>query len=87
MYKKSAFPCSQCGECCRHIDRIPQLSAFDMGTGICIHLKNNLCEIYETRPEICRVDLMYEKYFSAQYTRDEFYTLNRIACKQIQKLR
>lgn len=78
------FPCSQCGECCRHIDKVPQLAEFDTGNGICVHLCGNKCDIYETRPEICRVDLMYEKYFAEQYTREEFYSLNERMCKDFQ---
>lgn len=27
----------------------------------CIHLVDNKCEIYENRPEICRVDLMIDR--------------------------
>ena len=85
MHKESGFPCSQCGECCRHIDLVPQLADLDLGNGICIHLKGNLCEIYWSRPEVCSVDLMYKKYFGSQYTRDEFYELNRAVCKNLQK--
>ena len=77
------FNCTMCGECCRHIDLIPQLSEFDDGTGTCIHLKNNLCDIYETRPDICRVDVMYEKTYSTIYSREDFYRLNEEACKQL----
>lgn len=64
MQQPKIFPCSKCGECCRHINLIPQLSEFDRGDGICIHLSGNLCDIYEQRPEICRVDVMYQKYYS-----------------------
>ena len=78
-----AFNCSKCGECCRHIGFIPQLSAFDNGNGVCIHLKGNLCDIYESRPDICNVETMYEKVYSKLYTRNEFYRLNEIACKKI----
>jgi len=35
------WECSKCGNCCRII--------------LCKYLKDNLCTIYETRPEICRV--------------------------------
>ncbi len=77
----SKFDCDGCGECCRHINYIPQLSDFDNGSGVCIHLVGNLCDIYENRPEICRVDVMYEKYYSAQYTREEFYSINQSVCK------
>jgi len=34
----------------------------DRGDGACVHLQeDNTCEIYETRPEICRVDAMFNK--------------------------
>ena len=71
----TAFPCSQCGECCRHIDRIPQLAPFDLGNGTCRYLKGNLCSIYESRPDICCVDTMYDRYFRTDFTRDDFYRI------------
>lgn len=77
------FPCLQCGECCRHIDRIPQLAQFDGGDGVCIHLKGNLCEIYADRPDICSVDRMYALYFHQFYTREKFYQLNLQGCKKV----
>lgn len=55
------FPCTGCGECCRHINRVEQLAVYDRGDGVCIYLSGNLCSIYKDRPEICRVDYMYEK--------------------------
>lgn len=81
------FQCSQCGECCKHINLIPQLTNFDNGFGICIHLKDNKCSIYEKRPEICRVDVMYEKYFADQFSREEFYHLNGKVCERLKELR
>ena len=78
------FKCCACGECCRHIGHIEQLRNFDNGNGVCIHLNGNLCDIYENRPEICRVDAMYEKYFSSIYSREEFYEINKKACDQMQ---
>ena len=63
MKNKEGFQCSACGECCRHIGKIEQLRAFDNGNGVCIHLKGNLCEIYENRPEIYDYDeIQYNKY-------------------------
>ena len=73
----------KCGECCRHIDQIPQLSEFDNGSGVCVYLKGNLCSVYSSRPEICNVDAMYEKVYSEQYSRQEFYRMNEYACQQI----
>ena len=79
------FDCSMCGECCRHINLIPELAEFDDGTGVCIYLQGNLCSIYENRPDICNVDVMYEKKFKTEYTKEEFYKINREACKEIMK--
>lgn len=87
MHEEIIFQCSQCGECCRHIDRIPQLAALDSGNGVCIHLNGYLCDIYSSRPEVCQVDAMYDKYYSTYYTREEFYRLNEEACKQIKAMR
>lgn len=79
------FPCAQCGECCRHIDLIPQLAQFDRGDGVCIHLCGDLCDIYNNRPEICCVDLMYEKHFSKFYSKEEYYRLNSEVCRELRK--
>lgn len=79
------FPCNKCGQCCKHIDRIPQLSDFDNGDGVCIHLENNLCSIYEHRPEICNVKVMYEKYYTQFYSQEEFYRANIIICEKLQR--
>lgn len=77
---KEKFQCDCCGECCRHIDRIPQLQKFDPGTGVCIHLKENLCDIYDKRPLICSIDRMYDAYYNKIYSRDEYDQLNYKAC-------
>ncbi len=79
------FPCDCCGECCRHIGNIPQLKAYDIGNGVCKYLEGNLCTIYETRPEICRVDTMYDRYFSNFYTREDFYRINTAGCAELKK--
>ena len=54
------FKCSACAACCINagIDgRMP-----DRGDGACIHLTEDLlCDIFETRPDICRADKMHEK--------------------------
>lgn len=54
-----------------------------MGNGVCKHLKGNICDIYDRRPDVCRVDVMYEKYFSAVYSRKEFYRLNELVCEEL----
>lgn len=77
--------CTKCGECCRHIDRIPELANYDRGDGVCIHLNGNLCSIYDNRPDICRVDAMYEKQYSKLFSKEVFYLLNLKACRELQE--
>ena len=50
---------------------------------MCIHLKGNLCEIYDHRPLICSVDKMYETYFCSFYSREEYDKLNMDACQKL----
>ncbi|WP_405378540.1 YkgJ family cysteine cluster protein [Phascolarctobacterium sp.] len=77
------FKCSKCGICCRNINLVPELKQFDLGNGVCMHLKDNVCDIYESRPDICRVDVMYNKKYSILYTREEFYRMNEIVCEML----
>ena len=76
-----AFPCDQCGLCCKNLGHIPELSAFDNGNGRCIHLTDeNLCKIYAQRPLICNVRRMYLHFFHTQYTWEEWLQLNSTVC-------
>lgn len=80
------FNCDCCGICCRNIEHVPQLKEYDNGNGKCIYLTDdNKCSIYNNRPEICNVDLIYKKVYSNMYTRDEFYKLNYEVCFQLKK--
>ena len=79
------FVCTKCGLCCRNIDKIPELSSFHKGDGICIHLSDdNLCNIYSTRPDICNVDKMYELKFKSMMTKEEYEQINREGCRVLQ---
>ena len=79
------FVCTKCGLCCRNIDKIPELSSFHKGDGICIHLSDdNLCNIYSTRPDICNVDKMYELKFKSMMTKEEYEQINREGCSVLQ---
>ncbi|MBE5909086.1 MAG: YkgJ family cysteine cluster protein [Lachnospiraceae bacterium] len=81
------FPCDRCGICCQHIDVIPELEAFDSGTGRCIHLlDNNLCGIYETRPDICNVEAMYKKVYSLKMSEDDYIRLNTEGCGELKRI-
>lgn len=80
------FPCEQCGLCCKHLEMIPQLKEFDSGDGRCIHLMdNNLCAIYENRPDICNVSKMYELVFCKQMSEDEYIKINLAGCRAIKE--
>ncbi|MHA3114197.1 YkgJ family cysteine cluster protein [Acinetobacter sp. ANC 4193] len=83
-----SFPCTQCGACCRHINVSELTTYLDRGDGICRHYdtSTHLCSIYEQRPDVCRVDIYYEKHFKSQFTWDKFVELNLIACKQLNEL-
>lgn len=81
-----AFSCDGCGLCCRHLKQVPQLAAFDRGDGVCVNLnEKGLCSVYDHRPEICNVDLMYEKYFHKFFTLEEYYKLNYAQCEKLKK--
>lgn len=80
------FQCSQCGQCCRHLGLSPIYQELDRGDGTCIHLKGNLCEIYESRPLICRVDDSYQAFFAGVLSLEEYYQLNYSFCKKLKKL-
>ncbi len=80
------FPCSGCGLCCRNISKVQELKDFDLGNGVCkyFNYENNFCLIYETRPDICRVDKMFELQYHKDYTKLEFYKLNADVCNFLQ---
>jgi Fe-S-cluster containining protein len=77
------FPCQKCGQCCRMLALVLSLQKFDRGDGVCRHLVNNLCDIYEYRPLICNIDDIYNKYYSSKMSLDSFYMLNISVCNLI----
>lgn len=68
------------------IRHVPALHDFDRGDGVCVHLKDNLCEIYADRPLICNTSRMYEAFFKDKITQEEFIAINHEACMKIQEL-
>lgn len=82
------FPCTSCGICCKNISHIPELNELDLGNGTCKYFdkQNNICLIYETRPDICRVDLMFEKEYFKHFSKDEYFKLNIEACNKLQTM-
>ena len=80
------FKCDKCGKCCRNLDLSEIYRELDRGDGVCKYLKDNLCSIYNQRPIICRVDEMYDLYFAAIMTKDEYYKQNYEACKKLKSI-
>jgi Fe-S-cluster containining protein len=62
---------------------IPVLSDYDTGNGVCRYLVNNLCGIYENRPQICNIEGMYTSCFKDAMTENEFVAANMEACLKI----
>ena len=53
--------CSRCGACCRNVDLVPEELREGVVAprkdGSCVHLmEGNLCDVYESRPKVCRVE-------------------------------
>ena len=87
LYKilNMSFPCTKCGLCCQHIDKVIQLSAYHSGDGICIHYDPNIgCKIYSNRPDVCRIDDGYTKFFQKRISRQAYYKKNAEMCNQLQ---
>ena len=82
-----SFECTKCGACCKSIAHIAELKDFDSGDGVCKHLDfaTNECKIYDKRPIVCKVDEMFEKYFSSVLSKAEFYRLNAKCCNILQE--
>ena len=77
-----SFGCWKCGACCKIAGLTPQLAHWNRGDGACIHLQaDNSCGIYETRPDVCRVNKMWEREFSDAVTWDKYIELTERACR------
>lgn len=80
------FTCTKCGLCCCNIDLVPELSEYDMGNGVCIHLtEDNLCDIYSSRPDICNVEKMFDTKYRYLMSKEEYDHLNEEGCKLLQE--
>jgi uncharacterized protein len=72
------FPCTRCGACCRKAGSSPELVrlGFAEPGGACKHLVNNECAIYETRPDVCRIDAVRVPYLAQA----DYYEATRRVC-------
>jgi len=80
------FPCSGCGLCCQNISKIKELKDYNLGNGVCryFNLQTNECEIYDNRPDICRIDKMFRMHYHKYFTIEEFYIENAKVCNSLQ---
>jgi len=81
------FPCTVCGLCCQNISNIKELKEFDLGNGVCKYFDYSTrgCSIYEDRPDVCRVDKMFDLVYYKEFTREEFYIANAKICNFLQE--
>ena len=78
------FLCSQCGACCIIAGKSGFMPSRE--DGACIHLlEDNSCGIYDTRPDICKVDKMFEikSKEDPELTLKKHYKLNTKACHDL----
>jgi Fe-S-cluster containining protein len=80
-----AFPCNNCGACCKSIRLSPLTDWLDRGDGVCKHFdeNQNTCTIYENRPEICNVRTMYEKHYKTEFDWSNFVAVNQKSCVEL----
>lgn len=77
-----SFQCDRCGECCRHIGVFPFMRKYDRGDGVCVHLTgDNLCDIYDERPDFCDTYKLYERIYSGSMSLEEYERMNEVACQ------
>jgi hypothetical protein len=86
-----SFPCTGCGSCCKRINEaVENIRIIDPNyrfpfnyseNGWCEMLDaNNMCKVYDNRPELCNVDLMIE---FLGLPKEEAYTETIKICNQL----
>ena len=80
-----SFPCTACGKCCRKVGYSHQTKFLDRGDSVCMHLNedNNLCNIYDTRPIVCRVYDYHQQYLSDKISWSDFIQINTKICLKL----
>ena len=77
-----SFPCYKCGKCCSNVNLATETAFLDRGDGICrsFDTETKLCTIYKKRPDICKIDLQYNKNYSHLYSWNDFVEINLKIC-------
>lgn len=81
------FPCYACGQCCKNVDKSNETKFLDRGNGVCRNFneENMLCNIYEERPLVCRVEEYYKASLSDTYEWEDFVQINLEICEILSK--
>jgi len=79
------FPCTKCGSCCKRVGQVIALGLnFPYKTdenGVCEMLtEDNTCRVYESRPDICRIDEIAKM---LKKDRDRYYKKTIRACNEM----
>ena len=83
MGKYFLYDCKRCGMCCRRVDLVPGMELYNRGDGVCKHLQDdNLCAIYEKRPDLCNGQYVYKTYYS-DMTVTEYHKMIARYCEKI----
>lgn len=82
--EKVNFVCRKCGECCRHIEAFIDIIPHQHN-GICAFLQDNICAIYENRPDLCDYKRAY-KYLKKYLTETEYRKKVIEACEKLMNL-
>ena len=82
------YTCDKCGRCCRNLNFNDLYNYLNRGDGVCIYLDEatNLCKIYNSRPLICNIDKAYNEYFKYNYSKAEYYRINKEVCLRLKSL-
>ncbi|UVW30693.1 YkgJ family cysteine cluster protein [Massilia sp. H6] len=79
---RKAFPCNNCGACCRSVELMPQTAGLNRGDGTCRHYNDTQgrCGIYAQRPDVCNVEKTFDELFQSRMTWPIYVALNLQAC-------
>ena len=53
--------------------------------GVCEKLVDNQCSVYDNRPDVCNVRLVWKKHLRGSMKLSEWYEMNQKACKEFMK--
>jgi len=83
------FNCTACGACCK---KAGELGLMPSGKdGACVYLgEDNLCSIYDKRPDRCNIDKMYSITSKAtpktmRLTKAQYFKMQNKACNILQE--